>query len=36
MSKIAANLTELVGNTPLLRLSQYGDKEEQRQILLPS
>ena len=27
MSKIAANLTELVGNTPLLRLSQYGDKE---------
>jgi cysteine synthase A len=27
MTKIAANLTELVGNTPLLKLSQFGKSE---------
>lgn len=28
MSKIAANLTELIGNTPLLKLDQFGKSEK--------
>ena len=28
MSKIAANLTELIGNTPLLKLEQFGKSEK--------
>ena len=27
MTKIAANLTELIGNTPLLKLEQFGKSE---------
>lgn len=28
MSKIAKNLTDLIGNTPLLELGNYGSRQE--------